>query len=113
MFRELISDLLKKIGLTVVEACDGLEAMEKIQASCPDLVVMDIVMPRMNGYELCRWIKNDPQAQNVPVVMCSTKSEAFDVHWGKKQGGDAYIAKPFAAKELAQTVKQLLHRPGS
>lgn len=110
--REMISDVLQKSGMEVIHACDGVEGKEKIQAKCPDLVVVDIIMPRMNGYDLCRWIKNDPKAQNIPVVMCSTKDEEFDRYWGTKQGGDAYITKPFQAKELIDTVKQLLEKTG-
>ncbi|MBW4573951.1 MAG: response regulator [Aphanothece sp. CMT-3BRIN-NPC111] len=106
--REMIKDLLQKIGLTVNEATDGVEALEQILKSCPDLVVLDIVMPRMNGYEVCRRLKADPKTQNVPVVMCSSKGEEFDRYWGMKQGADAYIAKPFQPTELLGTVKQLL-----
>ncbi len=106
--REMIADLLKVSGLSVTLATDGVEALEQIDAQCPDLVVLDIVMPRMNGYEVCRRLKQDPKTQNVPVVMCSTKGEEFDRYWGMKQGADAYIAKPFQPTELVGTVKQLL-----
>lgn len=106
--REMITDLLKGSGLNVTVAEDGVEALEKIQGSCPDLVVLDIVMPRMNGYEVCRRLKADPITQNVPIVMCSSKGEEFDRYWGMKQGADAYIAKPFQPTELVGTVKQLL-----
>ena len=106
--RELITDLLKRIGLKVMVATDGMEALEQVQLSCPDLVVLDVVMPRMNGYEVCRRLKTDPKTQNVPVVMCSSKGEEFDRYWGMKQGADAYIVKPFQPKELLVTVKQLL-----
>lgn len=91
-----------------MEAKDGAEAQKKIAATPPDLVVLDIVMPNMNGYELCRWIKNNPKTQDVPVVICSSKSEDFDRYWGMKQGADAYIAKPFRPDEMVETVKQLL-----
>lgn len=106
--REMISDLLRDSGLNVTVATDGVEALEFIQDRCPDLVVLDIVMPKMNGYEVCRRLKADPKTQNVPVVMCSSKGEEFDRYWGMKQGADAYIAKPFQPKELIGTVKQLL-----
>ncbi|AFY83588.1 MULTISPECIES: response regulator transcription factor [Oscillatoriaceae] len=108
--REMISTLLKESGLNVTVASDGLEALERIQETCPDLVVLDIVMPRMNGYEVCRRLKADPKTKNVPVVMCSSKGEEFDRYWGMKQGADAYIAKPFQPTELVGTVKQLLRR---
>jgi len=100
--RQMISDLLKGSGLTVTVASDGVEALEQIQQSSPDVVVLDIVMPRMNGYEVCRRLKADPKTQHVPVVMCSSKGEEFDRYWGMKQGADAYIAKPFQPTELGQ-----------
>jgi twitching motility two-component system response regulator PilH len=106
--REMITDLLKASGMTVTHAADGVEALEAILSAPPDLVVLDIVMPRMNGYEVCRRLKSDPKTQNVPVVMCSSKGEEFDRYWGMKQGADAYIAKPFQPTELVGTVKQLL-----
>ncbi len=106
--REMITDLLRGSGLTVDVASDGVEALEQIQGHLPDLVVLDIVMPRMNGYEVCRRLKADPKTQDVPIVMCSSKGEEFDRYWGMKQGADAYIAKPFQPTELVGTVKQLL-----
>lgn len=106
--REMITDLLKGSGLDVTVASDGVEALEQIEDLRPDLVVLDIVMPRMNGYEVCRQIKSNPSTQNIPVVMCSSKGEEFDRYWGMKQGADAYIAKPFQPTELVGTVKQLL-----
>lgn len=106
--REMIADLLKDSGLDVTSASDGVEAMEQIQEHRPDLIVLDIVMPRMNGYEVCRRLKADPKTQNLPIVMCSSKGEEFDRYWGMKQGANAYIAKPFQPIELVGTVKQLL-----
>ncbi|MGK7934100.1 MAG: response regulator transcription factor [Microcystaceae cyanobacterium] len=106
--REMISDLLENSGLNVVVVSDGVEAMEEIQQASPDLIVLDIVMPRMNGYEVCRRLKADPKTRDVPVVMCSAKGEEFDRYWGMKQGADAYIAKPFQPMELIGTIKQLL-----
>jgi twitching motility two-component system response regulator PilH len=106
--REMIITLLRGIGLEVAIANDGMEALEQIQHQPPDMIVLDIVMPRMNGYELCRRLKADPITQHVPVVMCSSKGEEFDRYWGMKQGADAYIAKPFQPAELVGTVKQLL-----
>ncbi len=113
--REMISNLLRDSGLQVLVACDGVEAISiiqdiqtKSQSQWPSLVVLDIVMPRMNGYELCRRLKSDPKTQKISIVMCSSKGEEFDRYWGMKQGADAYIAKPFQPTELVGTVKQLL-----
>jgi twitching motility two-component system response regulator PilH len=108
--REMISQLLKNSGLLVTVANDGVEALKGLQNTSPDIVVLDIVMPRMNGYEVCRRIKSDPKTKHIPVVMCSSKGEEFDRYWGLKQGADAYIAKPFQPTELVGTVKQLLRR---
>ncbi|MDX1977640.1 MAG: response regulator [Pseudanabaenaceae cyanobacterium bins.68] len=106
--RAMISDLLRESGLEVFTANDGIEALEQIQKTRPDVVVMDVVMPRMNGYELCRKLKKDKATESLPIVMCSTKGEDFDRHWGFKQGANAYISKPFQPQELVGTVKQLL-----
>lgn len=109
--REMISELLIKMGLKVRVASDGVEALEQIDGNPPDLVVLDIIMPRMNGYEVCRRLKSNTKTQNLVVVMCSAKKEEFDRYWGMKNGADAYIAKPFHPQELVGTVKQLLRPP--
>jgi len=106
--REMMKDLLEGSGLDVTIASDGIEALQLLQGSVPDLVLLDIVMPKMNGYEVCRRIKTNLKTQDLPVVMCSAKGEEFDRYWGMKQGADAYIAKPFQPTELVGTVKQLL-----
>lgn len=106
--REMISELLKDSGLKVIVAVDGVEALEQVQGHAPDLVILDIIMPRMNGYEVCRRLRNDFKTQKLAVVMCSAKKEEFDRYWGLRQGADAYIAKPFHPQELVGTVKQLL-----
>ena len=106
--REMISGLLIKAGMTVLEAEDDEKAKDMITSAPPDLVVLDIVMPNMNGYELCRWVKGNDATKDVPVVICSSKNEDFDRYWGMKQGADAYIAKPFRPAEMVETVKHLL-----
>jgi twitching motility two-component system response regulator PilH len=106
--RQMICEILQNSGLVVIEAVNGVEAKEKIQTQAPDLVITDLIMPLMNGYELCRWIKTEPTTQGIPVLMCSTKSEEFDRYWGMKQGADAYMTKPFHPKDLIQAVQQLL-----
>ncbi len=106
--REMISELLAKSGMSVAVATDGVEALEQVKSLKPDIVILDIVMPRKNGYEVCREIKSDPATQHVPVIICSSKGEDFDKYWGMKQGADAYIVKPFQPKELVGTIKQLL-----
>ncbi|MFK8184156.1 MAG: PleD family two-component system response regulator [Phormidesmis sp.] len=108
MLREMITGLLDKSGLSISVAKDGQEAKEKIATEPPDLVVLDVVMPNMNGYELCRWVKSNPTTKHVLVILCSSKSEEFDRYWGIKQGADAYVIKPFRPGELLGTVQTLL-----
>ncbi len=106
--RQLMSSTLEHSGHTVCIATDGIEALEQLQHLQPDIVVLDIIMPRMNGYEVCRSIKTNPKTQHVPVVICSSKTEEFDRYWGMKQGADAYLAKPFKAEEFLSTIENLL-----
>jgi twitching motility two-component system response regulator PilH len=106
--RQMISELLKQKGLTVTEASNGSEALRKMRTQRPDLVLLDIVMPQMNGYEVCRRLKSNPKTQKVPVVMCSAKGGELDLYWGMKQGADAYISKPFHPQDLLGTLRQLL-----
>ncbi len=106
--QKMIAELLQGSGLSVIVAGDGVEALEQVQGHHFDLVILDIIMPRMNGYEVCRRLKGDSKTQNLAVVMCSIKKEEFDRYWGMRQGADAYISKPFLPQELVGTVKQLL-----
>ncbi|MEM6500727.1 MAG: response regulator [Cyanobacteria bacterium P01_C01_bin.89] len=106
--RKMIAALLQQHGMAVAVAQDGREAQNQFASVQPDLVITDIVMPNMNGYEFCRWLKSDSARKHIPVVLCTSKAEEFDRYWGMKQGADAYIAKPFQPDELIDTVRQLL-----
>ena len=108
VLRQVILEILKNTKLQVRSAEDGLEALEQVKLDPPDIVILDIVMPNMNGYEVCRKIKGDPATKDVLVLMCSSKAEDFDIYWGIKQGADDYITKPFKPKELVAKIKKLL-----
>jgi twitching motility two-component system response regulator PilH len=108
--QQYISKLLTKIGLQAIFARDGVEALALVQSHCPDLVILDIIMPRMNGYEVCRRIKADERTQQLAVIMYSNKSEECDFYWGSKQGADAYISKFCHPQELIDTILYLLDR---
>jgi twitching motility two-component system response regulator PilH len=110
--REMLVAELQRAGFRVMAAADGAEAMEHIKVNPPALVITDLIMPRVNGYELCRNIKSDPLTKHVPVIMCSTKAEEFDRYWGMKQGADAYITKPYQPKDMINAVKYLLEEAG-
>ncbi len=95
-------------GLNVIVANDGIEALEKVHSYRPTLVILDIVLPKMNGYEVCRRINKNKETQSLSVVMFTAKSEEFDFYWGSKQGADAYVSKLCDPQLLIDTVNQLL-----
>ncbi|GGA05557.1 PleD family two-component system response regulator [Okeania sp. KiyG1] len=98
--RKLCSYILTKMGLSIILASNGLEALEKIKLEHPDLVLLDIIMPKMNGYSVCRQIKSEPKIMNIPVVFFSNKNEEVDVYWAMKQGANGYMSKPIKRSEL-------------
>jgi twitching motility two-component system response regulator PilH len=112
MAREMLVLELERNGFKVHTATDGMDAVEQLKHVAPSLVITDLIMPRMNGYELCRHIKTQPGTKAVPVIMCSTKGEDFDRYWGMKQGADAYITKPYQPKDMINAVKYLLEEAG-
>jgi DNA-binding response OmpR family regulator len=100
--------LMKREGFDVAIAADGESALAAIEASKPDLILLDIMMPGKDGYEVCRQIRATPDWQTIKIVMVSAKSRDTEIAKGLALGADAYITKPFSSKELAQQVKQLL-----
>ena len=106
--REMIADFLKCNDFQVTVASNGLEALESIQNTSPDVVLLDVLMPQMNGYEVCRRLKRNPKTHDIPVIMCSAKITEVDRYWGMKTGADAYIGKPFKQKEMIETIERLM-----
>lgn len=106
--REMISELLQANGWSVMFAGDGIEALKKARSPSLDLVVLDLILPQMNGFEVCRRLKSDSKTQKLAVIICTVKTERFNLYWAIKQGADAYISKPFPPQELIETVKYLL-----
>ena len=104
----IISKHLTKIGLNLIFAEDGIEALSLAEIHCPKLVILDIIMPRMNGYEVCRRLKSKNITPKPAVLMYSNKTEECDFYWGSKQGADAYVSKLCPPQELINTVKYLL-----
>ncbi|MDJ0716300.1 MAG: response regulator [Prochloraceae cyanobacterium] len=105
---KIISNCLQQIGIDVLTAKSGEEALEKVISNPPDLIVLDVVLPGRSGYEVCRNLKNDSKTSKIPIVLCSTKKTEMDKFWGMRQGADAYIHKPLDREELVRTVKQLI-----
>ncbi len=106
--RKLISAKLEKSGHLVVCASDGVEALEHIENGLPDLVLLDITMPRMDGYEVCRQIRSNPQAKELPVVMISGKDGFFDKVRGRMAGSTGYVTKPFGPETLMKALETYL-----
>jgi len=97
---QYLSDLLEKRGFSVRLAHNGEEAMRRLTEETPDLILMDVVMPGLNGFQLTRAITRDPRYANVPVIMCTSKNQETDKVWGMRQGARDYIVKPVDADEL-------------
>ncbi len=106
--RKLISSKLEKCGHEVVCAVDGMDALEKISESIPDLILLDITMPRMDGYQVCKLIRGNEATQEVPVVMISGNDGFFDKVRGKMAGTTNYITKPFGPDTLMQAVNEYI-----
>lgn len=106
--RRILSRILGLNGLDSTEACDGVEALEIIEENVPELVILDVEMPRMNGYEVCRILKNNSRTQVIPILMCTSKAVSLDPYWGSPEGANAYVSKPYQTKDLIRKVKLLL-----
>lgn len=106
--REIIIQYLKLAGIVVATAKSGEEALEQLQKSLPDLIVLDVVLPGRSGFEICRQLKASDKTNKIPIVMCSTKDSEMDKFWGKKQGADAYIPKPIDQALFISTIEKLI-----
>jgi two-component system alkaline phosphatase synthesis response regulator PhoP len=111
--RELIGFTLRYAGFEVELAINGTEAVEKAAAAQPDLIMLDVRMPRMTGYEACRLLKEDPTTAEIPIVFLSAKGQEVEIEQGLASGALEYIVKPFAPDELASQVKDILKRVGA
>ena len=107
--RELVEFALHFNGHDVVTAVDGVSAWELTRTEHPDLVLLDVRMPRMDGYELCRRIKRSKQLRHIPVVFLSAKGQEAEVQAGLDAGAEEYILKPFSMDQLIQTVARMLN----
>jgi twitching motility two-component system response regulator PilH len=104
----LIATPLRESGYDVITAVDGDEAVEKVMQERPHLVVLDVILPKQNGFQLCRKLKQMEVAQNIPIILISSKSTALDKRWGMQQGADLYLTKPFNKDELIASVRSLV-----
>ena len=107
--RRSAETLLAKEGCDVITATDGFDALAKIAESRPEIIFVDIMMPRLDGYQTCALIKNNSEFKTTPVVMLSSKDGLFDKAKGRIVGSDQYITKPFSKEELLGTIRTLIH----
>jgi DNA-binding response OmpR family regulator len=108
--RELIIFTLEFGGFQVLSATNGEEAVELARQHRPDLIILDVRMPKMTGYEACRLLKSQEETRSIPVVFLSAKGQEAEIRQGMEAGADAYILKPFAPDELIQQVRAILDR---
>jgi two-component system alkaline phosphatase synthesis response regulator PhoP len=97
-------------GYEVVTALDGQQAVEKARTERPDLIVLDIMMPKMDGYEACRKLKDDPNTKEIPVILLSAKGRSVDQKMGFEVGADDYVTKPFSPKKLVERINTTLRQ---
>lgn len=102
-----LTDLLKKFGLSVRTAENAEEAFRRLEEAKPDLILMDVVMPGQNGFQLTRAITRNPLYSEIPIIMCTSKNQETDRVWGMRQGARDYIAKPVDPAELRAKIKAL------
>ncbi|WP_296403626.1 response regulator [Psychrobacter sp.] len=103
-------DLLSKNNFEVIEAINGQQGFDMAATHLPDVILMDIVMPEMNGFQATRKITRHETTSHIPVVMISTKNQETDRVWGKRQGAQAYLTKPVNEQELLSTIQSAINQ---
>jgi two-component system alkaline phosphatase synthesis response regulator PhoP/two-component system response regulator VicR len=103
----LVQVNLERQGYEVLTAYDGVECLEKAKAEKPDLIVLDVMMPRMDGFEALQRLKSDPETNHIPVIMLTARAQDRDVLQGYTYGADLYLTKPFSPLELISLVKRV------
>jgi len=104
---ELMTHYLLESGYQIIKSTNAKTALDLVSSSHPDLIITDVVMPGMSGYELCRALKKNPLTKKVPVLICSSKNQEIDRLWGMKQGADAYLTKPYTRDQLLQAIEAM------
>ena len=104
----LVQERLKGAGYEVVTACTGEEVLEKVREALPNLILLDVVMPGMNGYRVCRRLKDDPLTKGIPVILFTALQKNDLLQTAQASGADMVISKPFEAEELLRIIRQFL-----
>jgi len=106
---KLMESILQSAGHQVVSYADGAQLEERLLTEQPDVLLLDIVMPNRNGYEILRALKKDDRTRRTPVVLVTSKTQESDRLWGKRQGADEYVSKPFTPEQLLTAVRRFVH----
>ncbi len=112
-FLQLLSTRLKANGYDVITAVDGQEALAKVKEDHPDLIILDLMMPKLDGYKACRLLKFDVRYKKIPIVIFSARAQEEDIQLAKECGADAYVIKPFDPPVFLEKLKELLAGAGS
>ena len=105
---KLMQLALEGSGYQIVTAADGEQALLQAERHRPDLIVLDVVLPKKNGFQVCRHLKAFPETCGIKVVLLSSKSHEMDILWGKRQGADGYLTKPFESEQLLACIESTL-----
>ena len=105
---KLMSEPFISKGYDLITAKDGEEALKRAELERPDLIVLDVIMPKLNGFKVCRQIKGSGELNGIKVILLTSKNQESDKFWGKKQGADAYMTKPFSGDHLLAIAEKLL-----
>lgn len=108
--RDLVCMNLRRAGYAVAEASDGLQALGQVRRTSPDVIVLDVMMPELDGLGVCRQLRSDPETADIPIIMLTAKGQTQDRIEGLERGADDYLTKPFSPKELVLRVQGLLRR---
>ena len=105
---ETLKFRLEIAGFDVIAAFDGQEGLKKARTESPDLIILDLMLPKLDGYRVCRMLKFDEKYKGIPIILFSARVQASDIKMGEEQGADAYITKPFDPKTLLLKINELL-----
>lgn len=111
MARDLLRLMLERSGFKIIEAVDGYDALEKISQHRPDLIILDVMMPGIDGFEVCRTLRAQPDTAELPIIMLSARTQAKSIQEGLDSGANRYLSKLISRKELVQNIKDALGIP--
>ena len=106
----ITKDTLESVGYSVICAVDGQEGLDKARKEMPDLIILDLMLPKIDGYKVCRMLKFDERYKKIPVILLTARAGETDVKLGREVGADAYIIKPFEPEILLSKITELLNR---